>query len=114
VIREAARVLRPGGLFFASTFNRNWLSWLVVIKGVEWFVPNVPPNLHVWRLFITPQEMAQYCQAAGLRCIQFRGLRPRLNRAFWRLLWTRVVPEDFEFTFTSSLLTGYLVMAEKA
>lgn len=86
----------------------------MVIKGVEWFVPNVPPNMHVLHLFITPREMARYCQAAGLHRIRFRGLRPRLNRAFWRLLWTRVVPEDFEFTFTSSLLTGYLVTAEKA
>ncbi|HEX4446697.1 MAG TPA: bifunctional 2-polyprenyl-6-hydroxyphenol methylase/3-demethylubiquinol 3-O-methyltransferase UbiG, partial [Polyangiaceae bacterium] len=40
VIAEAARVLAPGGLFFFHTFNRNWLSWLVIIKGVEWFVKN--------------------------------------------------------------------------
>ncbi|MFQ3590694.1 MAG: bifunctional 2-polyprenyl-6-hydroxyphenol methylase/3-demethylubiquinol 3-O-methyltransferase UbiG [Chloracidobacterium sp.] len=114
VIQEAARVLRTGGLFFASTFNRNWLSWLIVIKGVEWFVRNTPPNMHILRLFITPQEMTQYCHAAGLVNVAFRGMRPRLNAAFWRMLWTREVPPDFEFTFVPSLLTGYLVTAEKA
>ncbi len=113
IIREAARVLRPGGLFFASTFNRNWLSWLVVIKGVEWFVHNTPPNLHILRLFITPREMKRYCAMAGLSNLVWRGMRPCVNRAFWRMLWTRTVPPDFAFRFTPMLTTGYLVRAEK-
>lgn len=113
VIREAARVLRPGGLFFASTFNRNWLSWLVVIKGVEWFVRNTPPNMHILRLFITPAEMRRHCAAAGLTDVTFRGMRPCVDRAFWRMLRTRVVPPDFAFRFTSALTTGYLVRAAK-
>ena len=29
VIAEAARVLKPSGLFFFHTFNRNLLSWLI-------------------------------------------------------------------------------------
>src|SRR4051812_32132541 len=33
-IAEAARVLKPSGMFFFHTFNRNLLSWLVIIKGV--------------------------------------------------------------------------------
>jgi 2-polyprenyl-6-hydroxyphenyl methylase/3-demethylubiquinone-9 3-methyltransferase len=37
-VAEAARVLRPGGIFFFHTFNRNFVAWLVVIKAVEWFV----------------------------------------------------------------------------
>jgi len=35
VISEASRLLKPGGLFFFHTFNRNFWSWLIVIKGVE-------------------------------------------------------------------------------
>src|SRR5436190_18233847 len=49
-IAEAARVLAPRGLFFFHTFNRNLLSWLVIIEGVEWFVRNAPEHMHVLRL----------------------------------------------------------------
>ncbi len=40
VIQEVSRVLRPGGRFYYYTFNRTFLSWLFVLKGVEWFVKN--------------------------------------------------------------------------
>ena len=43
-IREAARLVAPDGLFIFHTFSRNWVAWLVVIKGVEWFVRNTPPQ----------------------------------------------------------------------
>jgi 2-polyprenyl-6-hydroxyphenyl methylase / 3-demethylubiquinone-9 3-methyltransferase len=49
VARESARVLQPGGLFLFHTFNRNFLSWLVAIKGVEWLVLNTPSNMHCLR-----------------------------------------------------------------
>ncbi|HSX26160.1 MAG TPA: bifunctional 2-polyprenyl-6-hydroxyphenol methylase/3-demethylubiquinol 3-O-methyltransferase UbiG, partial [Chlamydiales bacterium] len=34
LIAEASRVLKPNGLFFFHTFNRNPLSYLFIIKGV--------------------------------------------------------------------------------
>jgi 2-polyprenyl-6-hydroxyphenyl methylase/3-demethylubiquinone-9 3-methyltransferase len=113
-VAEAARVLRPGGLFFFHTFNRNLLAWLVVIKGLEWFVRNTPDRMHVLRLFIKPKEMAAYCRAAGLDAEEWTGLRPEPERrAFWRMLRTGRVPEDFSFRFTRSLAIAYLGMAVK-
>ncbi len=113
-IREAARVLKPGGLFFFHTFNRNALAWLVIIKGVEWFVKNTPPHMHVLRLFIKPAELAEYCRAGGMEPLAWTGLRPDVLRtAFWRMLVTRVVPEDFRFVTTRSLTLSYLGVARK-
>ena len=66
-IAEAARVLRPSGLFFFHTFNRNFLAWLVIIKGVEWFVRNTPPRLHVLRLFLKPAEVDSHVPRARPR-----------------------------------------------
>src|SRR5262249_44377873 len=102
VVAEAARVLRPGGLFFFATFDRNPLAWLVVVKGVELFVANTPHDLHVLRLFIKPSELRAMCRAARLEPVEIRGSRPRIDLAFLRLLRTRTVPPELRFTFTRS------------
>ena len=113
VVAEVARVLVPGGLFFFHTFHRGWLSWLVVIKGVEWFVRNTPRDMHVLRLFIKPSELDGFCRANHLERVERRGTRPRFDTAMWRMLRTGVVPESFGFTFTGSTRLGYCGMARK-
>ena len=112
-IAEAARVLKPSGLFFFHTFNRNFLSWLVIIKGVEWFVQNTPPDMHVLRLFVRPAEVERFCINHGLGSLEFRGVRPRLGLPFWRLLLTRRVPRDFSFAFTRNTPLGFSGFARK-
>jgi 2-polyprenyl-6-hydroxyphenyl methylase/3-demethylubiquinone-9 3-methyltransferase len=112
-ILEAARVLSPSGRFFFHTFNRNFLSWLVVIKGVEWFVRNTPKNLHVLRLFVKPEEIRASCLRHGLSSPELRGVRPKLGWPFWRMLATRRVSADFGFTFTKSTRLGFSGIARK-
>ncbi len=114
VIAEASRVLKPGGLFFYHTFNRNRIAWLVVIKGLEWFVKNTPDHMHVLPLFIKPSELACYCEKAGMQVEQVVGIRPVVESlAFWKMLATRKVPRDFRFRFTPSLMISYLGFARK-
>lgn len=113
VVAEAARVLKPGGLFFFHTFNRNRLAWLIVIKGLEWFVRNTPEHMHVLPLFIKPGELEGYCRDAGLRTVEMTGIRPSLGRPFWQMLATRKVPRDFAFRLTPSLNISYLGYAKK-
>jgi 2-polyprenyl-6-hydroxyphenyl methylase/3-demethylubiquinone-9 3-methyltransferase len=112
-VAEAARVLAPSGLFFFHTFNRNWLSWLVVVKGVEWFIQHTPPNLHVLRLFLKPKEVAAMCEKNGLDLVEMVGSRPCLGRAFWRMLRTGEVPVDLSFKFTPSTLLAFNGFARK-
>ena len=114
VVAEASRVLRPGGLFFFHTFNRNPVAWLIVIKGVEWFVRNTPADMHVLRLFLKPSELQRFCGRAQLRTIALHGSSPVIwSRAFWRMLLTRVVPPDFRFQFTRSTLLAYTGYCER-
>jgi len=112
-IAEAARVLRPSGLFFFHTFNRSPLAWLVIIKGVEWFVKNTPRDLHVLRLFLKPREVQASCTHHGLEPRCLRGVRPTLGVPFWAMLLTRRVPPDFSFVFTRGAPLGYSGFAQK-
>jgi 2-polyprenyl-6-hydroxyphenyl methylase / 3-demethylubiquinone-9 3-methyltransferase len=112
-VAEIGRVLRPGGLFFFHTFNRNPLAYLVIIKLVEWFVKNTPRDMHVLRLFVRPDELAAMCRAAGMRALEVRGSRPRVGRALLRLAATGVVPDDFGFTFSRSTALAYTGLARR-
>jgi 2-polyprenyl-6-hydroxyphenyl methylase/3-demethylubiquinone-9 3-methyltransferase len=95
-------------MFFFHTFNRNRLAWLVVVKGVEWFVLNTPRDLHVLRLFLKPEEVTRFCDEAGLEVRELRGSTPVvLSGAFLRLLLTGVVHEDFRFRFSRSTRIAY-------
>jgi 2-polyprenyl-6-hydroxyphenyl methylase / 3-demethylubiquinone-9 3-methyltransferase len=112
-VKEAARVLKPGGLLFYHTFNRNPVSWLIAIKGVEWVVPNVPKDMHILRLFIKPKELEGFLNRSGLRVKEVFGTRPVLNRSFWRLLTSGRIEDNFAFKRTSRLTMGYLGFAQK-
>lgn len=114
LIQEASRVLKPGGLFFFHTFNRNFLSYLVVIKGVDWFVKNAPKDMHVYDLFITPEELKALCGKGGLDGVEFKGFAPKVfHGGFWKMLLTRRVPKNYAFEFTDNLSTGYCGLAVK-
>jgi 2-polyprenyl-6-hydroxyphenyl methylase/3-demethylubiquinone-9 3-methyltransferase len=114
IIKGASHILKPGGLFFFHTFNRNLLSWLIVIKGVEWCVPNTPKNMHLYSLFIKPKELQEFCKEASLQVESLQGLRPNLiHSSFWKSFFTRKIAEDFPFIFTPSTLTGYVGFARK-
>lgn len=114
VIQEASRVLRPGGRFFFHTFNRNWVSYLFALKGVEWFMPNVPKNMHLYRCFIKPAELERMLFAHGLKIERMQGLNPVWDSAFWKTLFTRRISADFRFKLGRSLVCGYMGFASSA
>ena len=113
-IREAARVLRPGGWLFFHTFNRTPASWLFAIKGVEWFVKNAPRHMHVYRLFLKPAELRALCAPNRLVVEELRGVGPRIwSWPFLKLLATGRVEDGFQFRFTRSRRVGYCGWARK-
>lgn len=112
-IREISRVLKPDGVFFFHTFNRNPLSWLFVIKGVEWLVKNTPKHMHVIDLFIKPSELAGFCKESGMKVGEMTGIRPVFSSIPLKSLFSGVVPRSFRFELTKSLLMSYLGYARK-
>ena len=114
LLAEASRVLKPGGLFFFHTFNRNPLSYLLVIKGVDWCVPNAPKNMHLYSLFIKPRELKEMCFDLDLHIVEWYGFNPKIfGSSLLKMVFSRRVPPDFGFSFSKRLVTGYCGYAQK-
>lgn len=85
-VAEAARVLKPGGVYLFDTINRKARSWLIAIKIFqEWsWTSFMPSNLHDWRKFIKPKELVKVLVSNGLEPRGLSGLAPTVSplRAF--------------------------------
>lgn len=81
VVREVARVLKPGGLFFYDTINRTLRSKLTAVKVPRaWRSATADEsNGHVWSHFIKPKELAALMARYGLDNREMRGISPRAN-----------------------------------
>ena len=108
LIHEAKQLLKDDGLFFFHTFNRNPISHFVIIKLVEWLVPNTPKNLHVIDLFIKPKELQTMLEQNNLHIKWIKGIRPVLfSGPIWKSIVTRKVQPGIKFSWTKSLITSY-------
>lgn len=78
VVSEIARVLKKDGVFLYDTINRTFPSKLVMIKLFqEWPMTSfMPPRLHDWKMFITPDELRALMQRQGLELKAVQGLKP--------------------------------------
>ncbi len=81
VVSEISRVLKPGGVFFYDTLNRTFVSKMVAIKiWQEWkWWAFMPPNLHVWEMFIKPNEIRELLETNGLNWKEHKGSSPNVS-----------------------------------
>ena len=83
VIREIARVLKPGGLFLFDTINRNPIARLATITIAEDLLRLLPQGTHDPDMYIKPAELRAMMSAAGMTPGAFTGLGPRgINKRF--------------------------------
>lgn len=123
-IAEIARVLKPGGVFFYDTFNRNPLSKLILIKmWQEWkSTAFMTPNLHVYEMFIKPKELEGLMLDNGFGNIHMRGMSPNVGpikmisllrkRAKGQLTYGQL-GRQFMLKESSDLKVGYMGYAIK-
>jgi 2-polyprenyl-6-hydroxyphenyl methylase/3-demethylubiquinone-9 3-methyltransferase len=74
VIAACASMVKPGGWVFFSTINRNPLSFLMAIVGVEYVLRLLPRGTHQYHRFIKPAELLASASGAGLTLCDQRGL----------------------------------------
>jgi 2-polyprenyl-6-hydroxyphenyl methylase/3-demethylubiquinone-9 3-methyltransferase len=81
VISEISRVLKNGGIFIYDTFNRTYISKISSIKILQewkrWAI--MPPNLHVWGMFIKPKEIKSVLLENQLDWKGHRGIKPNIS-----------------------------------
>ena len=75
IVRACATLVKPGGLVFFSTLNRNIKSFLFAIVGAEYVLNLLPRNTHKHSSFIKPSELAASARAAGLEPMAMKGMQ---------------------------------------
>lgn len=84
VVRACATLVKPGGMVFFSTLNRNPKSFLFAIVGAEYVLNLLPRGTHEWAKFIRPSELARYTREAGLDLSQTRGMEYNpFTKRYW-------------------------------
>ena len=74
VVDACARLVRPGGLVFFSTLNRNAKSFLFAVIGAEYVLRLLPKGTHDFARFIRPSELDRWIRAAGLTSTDMTGM----------------------------------------
>ena len=81
------QLLKPGGLMICSTLNRNPKSFMVAIVGAEHIMRWLPKGTHEWHKFVTPDELFNLINRAGLTPVDRKGF------VFNPILWTWSISE---------------------
>lgn len=66
VVAACQRMVKPGGLVFFSTINRNPKSYLFAIVGAEYILKLLPRGTHDYAKLIKPSELAAWARDSDL------------------------------------------------
>jgi len=75
VIKACSVLLKPNGVVFFSTINRNVKAFLGAIIGAEYLLRMLPRGTHEYAKFIRPSELNTWAEAAGLSFGHLQGVR---------------------------------------
>jgi 2-polyprenyl-6-hydroxyphenyl methylase / 3-demethylubiquinone-9 3-methyltransferase len=85
VVRACARLVRPGGLVFFSTLNRNLKAYALAIVAAEYLLGMLPRGTHDYARFVRPSELDAWARAAGLTTTDITGMTYNPLTATYRL-----------------------------
>lgn len=74
IINNICKLLKPNGLVFLSTLNRNPKSYLLSIALAEYILNWLPKGTHEYNKFIKPSEMAHLLRQSNLKINSLSGI----------------------------------------
>ena len=74
LIATCFNLLKPGGLIFLSTINKNPRSWITAIVGAEYIFNLLPKGTHEFDKFIKPSVLAKHIRDAGGELLETKGM----------------------------------------
>ncbi len=74
LIKTCVQLLKPGGLLFLSTINKNPRSWITAIVGAEYIFNLLPKGTHEFDKFIKPSSLAKYVRDADAELLETKGM----------------------------------------
>lgn len=83
-IGDCAKLVKPGGLMFVATINRNLKSLALAKIAVEYVLRWLPAGTHDWKKFLKPSEINNYATSAGLNLKELRGFNYNILNDSWK------------------------------
>ena len=74
IVAACAKLVKPSGMVFFSTINRNPKAYLFAVIGAEYVLNMLPKGTHDYAKFITPAELASFARQADLDILGSRGM----------------------------------------
>jgi len=74
IINACIHLLKPDGLLFLSTINRNLKAYLQTKIAAEYLLKLLPVGTHDYSKYIRPSELASWCRTSGFTVIDISGI----------------------------------------
>jgi 2-polyprenyl-6-hydroxyphenyl methylase/3-demethylubiquinone-9 3-methyltransferase len=74
-MQACGQCVKPGGVMFVATINRNWLAWLIAIFGAEYVSRWLPKGTHQYAKLRTPKEITGHLARSGLSARSITGVQ---------------------------------------
>ena len=74
LVKTCVQLLKPSGLLFLSTINKNPRSWITAIVGAEYIFNLLPKGTHEFDKFIKPSSLAKYVRDAEAELLETKGM----------------------------------------
>ena len=74
IVNACSRLVKPGGMVFFSTLNRNIKSYCHAIIGAEYILRLLPKGTHDFQRFLTPAELFRFIRSANMTVSAITGI----------------------------------------